>query len=43
VAGALGAAYGRRIAAEEALLRAALGAPYAEYARGTWRLLPPLY
>lgn len=46
-AGAIGVmmalAYGRRVAAEEALLRDALGEPYREYARRTWRLVPPLY
>ncbi|HEX5502691.1 MAG TPA: isoprenylcysteine carboxylmethyltransferase family protein [Thermomicrobiales bacterium] len=40
---AMAAAYGRRIAAEEAMLREALGEPYRAYARRTWRLVPPLY
>jgi len=35
-----GAGYGYRIFVEEAALVAALGEPYREYARRTWRLIP---
>ena len=36
------AAYGYRIAAEEALLLAAFGGRYQEYRARTWRLVPYL-
>ena len=39
----MGVAYGRRIAAEEALLLDRLGDAYRNYRRATWRLLPPIY
>jgi protein-S-isoprenylcysteine O-methyltransferase Ste14 len=34
------AVYGRRIQVEEAMLAETLGAPYREYQRRTWRLIP---
>ena len=39
----LGAAYSYRIPIEEAALTAALGDPYKEYVRRTWRLVPFLF
>ena len=36
-------AYIRRINAEEAMLAEKLGAPYAEYRKRTWRLLPFIF
>jgi protein-S-isoprenylcysteine O-methyltransferase Ste14 len=39
----LGFAYAYRIPIEEAVLSSALGEPYRQYLRRTWRLLPFLY
>jgi protein-S-isoprenylcysteine O-methyltransferase Ste14 len=39
----LGAAYAYRIPIEEAALSAALGQPYTQYVRRTWRLVPFLF
>ena len=39
----LGAAYAYRIPIEETALTAALGDPYRQYARRTWRLVPFLF
>jgi len=39
----LGAAHSYRIPIEEAALTAALGDPYKEYVRRTWRLVPFLF
>jgi protein-S-isoprenylcysteine O-methyltransferase Ste14 len=36
----MGVAYGYRISVEEAALAGALGEPYKEYMRRTWRLVP---
>lgn len=43
IAASMAVAYGRRIAAEEALLVERLGDAYRDYRRVTWRLLPPVY
>lgn len=43
VAVLLAVAYAFRIRAEEAMLVVALGPPYEEYRRGSWRLLPFVY
>jgi protein-S-isoprenylcysteine O-methyltransferase len=39
----LGAAYARRMRAEEAMLDRSLGSAYREYTARTWRLLPLVY
>jgi protein-S-isoprenylcysteine O-methyltransferase Ste14 len=39
----MSAAYGYRIAAEEAMLRGAFGERYEEYMARTWRLIPYVY
>ncbi len=43
ITASMAVAYGRRIAAEEALLVESLGDAYRTYQRHTWRLLPPIY